>query len=88
VLNRAVARLALFEKDADYEAFECVLEEAMEKHLTRLLSYLAMPDHWQMVFPNPFPKHRRILQGGTLAHAKDAVAPASRYDLDVRDTVR
>jgi putative transposase len=27
VLNRAVARLALFEKEADYEAFERVLAE-------------------------------------------------------------
>ena len=39
VLNRAVARLALFEKDEDYEAFERVLAEAMKKHPTRLLAY-------------------------------------------------
>jgi hypothetical protein len=37
--HRAVARLALFEKDADYEAFERVLAEAMEKHPTRLLDF-------------------------------------------------
>ncbi len=49
VLNRAVARLALFEEDADYEAFERVLAEAMEKHPTRLLSYGAMPNHWHLV---------------------------------------
>ncbi len=49
VLNRAVARLALFEKDADYEAFERVMAEAMEKHPTRLLSYCTMPNHWHMV---------------------------------------
>ena len=29
VLNRGVVRLALFEKDGDYEAFERVLAEAM-----------------------------------------------------------
>ena len=49
VLNRAVARLALFEKDADYEAFERVLAEALDKHPTRLLGYLVMPNHWHLV---------------------------------------
>lgn len=49
VLNRAVARLAMFEKDADYEAFERVLTEAMQKHPTRLLGYHVMPNHWHMV---------------------------------------
>ena len=49
MLNRAVARLTLFEKDEDYAAFERVLAEAMEKHRTRLLSYLVMPNHWHMV---------------------------------------
>jgi putative transposase len=49
VLNRAVARLALFEKDADYEAFERVMGEALEKHPTRLLAYQLMPNHWHLV---------------------------------------
>ncbi|MBI2725810.1 MAG: transposase [Polaromonas sp.] len=49
VLNRGVARLALFEKDADYEAFERVLVEALAEHSTRLLSYCVMPNHWHMV---------------------------------------
>jgi putative transposase len=49
VLNRAVARLPLFEKDADYEAFERVLAEALEKHPTRLLSYCILPNHWHLV---------------------------------------
>lgn len=48
-LNRAVARLPLFEKDGDYEAFECVLALAMEIHPTRLLAYCLMPNHWHMV---------------------------------------
>ena len=49
VLNRAVARLPLFRKIADYEAFEAVLAEAMELHPTRLLAYCVMPNHWHMV---------------------------------------
>lgn len=34
-LNRAVARLPLFQKDADFEAFERVLALALQKHPTR-----------------------------------------------------
>jgi putative transposase len=48
-LNRAVARLLLFEKDGDYQAFESVLVEALEKHPTRLLAYCLMPNHWHLV---------------------------------------
>ncbi len=49
VLNRAVARLPLFEKDADYAAFERVLALALEKHPIRLLAYWLMPNHWHFV---------------------------------------
>lgn len=48
-LNRAVARLPLFEKDGDYAAFERVLALALAKHPTRLLGYCLMPNHWHMV---------------------------------------
>jgi putative transposase len=49
VLNRAVGRSALFEKDADYAAFERVLEEAWSRLRTRILCYCLMPNHWHMV---------------------------------------
>src|SRR5262245_21621925 len=49
VLNRAVARLPLFQKDEDYRAFERVLDEALHKHPTRLLAYCIMPNHWHLV---------------------------------------
>jgi len=48
-LNRAVARLPLFEKPADYDAFERVLALALHKHPTRLLGYCLMPNHWHLV---------------------------------------
>jgi REP element-mobilizing transposase RayT len=48
-LNRAVARLPLFEKDGDFAAFERVLAEALEEHPTRLLASCLMPDHWHLV---------------------------------------
>ncbi|MEX2117985.1 MAG: transposase [Pirellulales bacterium] len=48
-INRAVARLPLLVKDDDYLAFEKVLDEALERHPTRLLGYCLMPNHWHMV---------------------------------------
>jgi putative transposase len=49
VLNRAVARHAFFKKAADYQAFERVFAEALEKHPIRVLSYCLMPNHWHLV---------------------------------------
>jgi putative transposase len=49
VLNRANARMTIFEKDQDYAAFEHVLEEAVERTNTRLLTYCLMPNHWHLV---------------------------------------
>jgi putative transposase len=48
-LNRAVARLALFEKQEDYAACERVPEEAAKRHPTRILAYCSMPNHWHLV---------------------------------------
>jgi hypothetical protein len=48
-LNRAVARLALFEQDADEEAFARVIAEAKQKHPARLLRHCTKPDHWHIV---------------------------------------
>jgi putative transposase len=48
-LNRAVARLPLFQKDDDYRAFERVVVEALAKHPIRLLAYCLMPNHWHFV---------------------------------------
>src|SRR4051794_23362109 len=48
-LNRAVARLTLFEKPGDFDAFERVLQEALAVHPTRVLAYCLMPNHWHFV---------------------------------------
>lgn len=48
-LNRAVARLPLFQTSADYAAFEEVLDLAMKHHPTRILAYSVMPNHWHLV---------------------------------------
>jgi REP-associated tyrosine transposase len=48
-LNRAVARLPLFEKSADYAAFESVIEEAHALFPIGILAYCVMPNHWHFV---------------------------------------
>src|SRR3990167_9835459 len=49
VLNRAVARLPLFEKAEDYKAFERVLEESFDRHPLPIYAYSVMPNHWHFV---------------------------------------
>ena len=49
VLNRANARMPLFEMDDDYALFEDVLSEAHQRVGMRTLGYCVMPDHWHLV---------------------------------------
>jgi putative transposase len=49
MLNRGVARAALFHKDHDYAAFEKVLRQAKDWQPMRVLSYCLMPNHWHLV---------------------------------------
>lgn len=49
VINRSNARMTLFHKDADYQAFERILEEAKIKHPLRIYSYTIMPNHWHLI---------------------------------------
>ncbi len=49
VLNRANARMTIFETDGDYRAFENLLHAARQRTGTRLLAYCLMPNHWHLV---------------------------------------
>lgn len=52
ILNRANARVQIFDDDKDYLDFEKILQEAVEKFDMRLLAYCIMPNHWHlMVYP-------------------------------------
>ena len=52
VLNRSVAGLALFRKEADFEAFERIMIEAHGLHPLRILAWCAMRTHWHfLVWP-------------------------------------
>src|SRR5271166_6080684 len=49
VLNRGVARMQLFEKAADYQAFEQVLQDALDQSPMRICAYAVMPNHWHLL---------------------------------------
>ncbi len=48
-LNRGNAKNDIFFKDADYESFERVVSEGLEKYPIDLLCYQWMSNHWHMV---------------------------------------
>jgi putative transposase len=49
VLNRANARMQIFDGRGDYELFERVLAEAHQRVAMRTISYCLMPNHWHLV---------------------------------------
>ena len=48
-LNRGNARNKIFFKECDFEAFEHVIEEGLEKYPINLIAYQWMSNHWHMV---------------------------------------
>ena len=71
VLNRANARLQIFDDAADYEAFENVLLQAVERSKTRLLAYCVMPNHWHLVvWPRQDGELSRFIGWLTLTHTQ------------------
>ena len=48
-VNRANARLRIFEKEGGYETFVRLLEEAVERTEARLLACCVLPNHWHLV---------------------------------------
>ena len=49
VLNRGNGRMRIFHKPGDYEAFERVLAEGLDRYAVDLLTYCLLPNHWHLV---------------------------------------
>ena len=49
VLNRGNARVDLFHKPADFDAFEAILAEGLERYRVELLAWCLMTNHWHLV---------------------------------------
>ena len=71
VLNRRVGRLPLFDKPADYAAFEKVLAEAHAQTRIRIAAYCLMPNHWHLLL---WPRHdgelSEVLRWITVTHTQ------------------
>ena len=71
VLNRGGGRLRLFGKNADYEAFERVLEETLAVRPMRLCTYCLMPNHWHLVlWPRRDGDLGRFMQRLSITHVR------------------
>ncbi|WP_339735944.1 transposase [uncultured Gimesia sp.] len=70
VLNRANARMTIFETDGDDATFERILSEAVARFEMRLLSYCVMPQHWHLVV---HPKS--VNEASTFSVTRQAFAP-------------
>ena len=63
--------MAIFEKDRDYEAFEEILEEAVERYGVDLLAWCLMPNHWHLVVkPHADGELSRFVGWFTLTHTQ------------------
>jgi putative transposase len=71
VLNRGVARMQLFEKPADYQAFEGVLRECQDESPMRICAYSLMPNHWHLLlWPKRDGDLATFMQRLTITHVR------------------
>lgn len=49
ILNRSNGRVRLFRKEADFAAFDALIEEAFARVPLRIIGYTAMTNHWHFV---------------------------------------
>ena len=71
VLNRGVARMQLFEKAADYQAFEQVLRDTLDQSPMRICAYAVMPNHWHLLlWPESNGELAAFMQRLTITHVR------------------
>ncbi len=68
-LNRGNLRTEIFHEDADYEAFEQILAEALERFEVELYCYQLLPSHWHLVLrPDQDNEMTRFVRWVTSTH--------------------
>ncbi len=71
MLNRANRRQTIFTKEADYQAFERILTDAVERFDIELFSYCLLPNHWHlMIRPGTDGEMSRFAQWLNLTHVQ------------------
>jgi putative transposase len=71
VLNRGVARMQLFDKPADFQAFERVLQETLGEAPMRICAYGLMPNHWHLLlWPEADRDLAAFMQRLTITHVR------------------
>ncbi|MFN3168502.1 MAG: transposase [Phycisphaeraceae bacterium] len=71
VLNRGNARMQIFDKPADYDAFEKAMAQTAEHVEMRVLSYCLMPNHWHLLLrPRETGDLGRYMQRLTVTHVR------------------
>ena len=72
VLNRGVGRMRLFLKDADFEAFERIVEKTLETCPMRICAYCLLPNHWHfVVWPEHDGELGAFMQKLTITHVRN-----------------
>ena len=70
-LNRGNAKMPIFHKDSDYEAFERIIAEGLGKFPVDLIAYQWMSNHWHMVLsPHEDGGMGKFLGWVTLTHTQ------------------
>ena len=68
-LTRGNARAPIFRKDADFEAFERILAEGLERYNVQLFAFQLLSNHWHLVLrPNHDGEMSRFLRWVTGTH--------------------
>jgi len=71
VINRANGRLRIFKKRADFEAFERILAEGIERFGMRVCGYCIMGNHWHLVlWPRDDGDMSQFMRWVTLTHTQ------------------
>lgn len=71
VMNRANARVQIFNTVSDFQLFEKTLAQAKERSAMRILAYCIMPNHWHLILqPRNNGDLSRFMQWLTLTHTQ------------------